>query len=75
MAYKMQQMSLQLIQAKLADMYTVFRASQSFLYRTAQLTDEKGPDRKDCAAVILYSAERATRMALDAIQVILPSYQ
>lgn len=50
-------------------MYTNFKASQAFVYQTAKQTDNSGPDRKDCAAVILYTAEKATRMALDAIQV------
>ncbi|CAD7696441.1 unnamed protein product [Ostreobium quekettii] len=60
----------QLIQAKLADMYSVTRASQAYVRQVARDTDEKGPDRKDCASVILYTAEHATRMALDAIQVL-----
>lgn len=60
---------MKLIQAKLADMYTVTQASRSFLYHTAEQADNERVDRKDCAAVILYAAERATRMALDAIQV------
>lgn len=50
-------------------MYTNFKASQAFVYQTAKQTDKNGPARKDCAAVILYTAEKATRMALDAIQV------
>ena len=39
------------------------------MYRTAAAADAGKADRKDCAAVILYAAEAATRMALDAIQV------
>lgn len=53
-------------------MYSVFRASQSFLYEVSRETDHQlSPNRIDCAAVILYTAERATRMALDTIQVTL----
>ena len=60
---------LQLIQGKLADMYTVTAATRAFVYKTAAEADAGHADRKDCAAVILYAAEHATRMALDAIQV------
>ena len=59
----------QLIQAKLADMYATTQACRAFVYRTAQAADAGRADRRDCAAVILYAAERATRMSLDAIQV------
>lgn len=59
----------QLIQAKLADMYTISKASRAYLHQVARDADEKGANRKDCASVILYTAEHATRMALDAIQV------
>ena len=47
------------------------QACRAFIYRTAQQADAGKADRKDCAAVILYAAEAATRMALDAIQVCL----
>ncbi len=60
---------MQLIQGKLADMYTVTAATRAFVYKTAAEADAGRADRKDCAAVILYAAEHATRMALDAIQV------
>lgn len=60
---------MQLIQGKLADMYTVTAATRAFVYKTAAEADAERADRKDCAAVILYAAEHATRMALDAIQV------
>ena len=59
----------QLIQGKLADMYTVAAATRAFLYATATAADAGRASRKDCAAVILYAAERATQIALDAIQV------
>lgn len=61
---------LQLVQGKLADMYTVTQATRAFVYRTAQAADQGRADRKDCAAVILYAAEHATKMALDAIQLL-----
>ena len=60
---------LQLIQGKLADMYTVMQAARALVYQTAQSADQGRADRKDCAAAILYAAEHATRIALDAIQV------
>lgn len=58
----------QLIQGKIADMYTRYRACQSFLYSVAEECDKGNTSRKDCAAVILYCAENATQVALDAIQ-------
>lgn len=51
-------------------MYTVTQATRALLYRTAAQADAGQADRKDCAAVILYAAEHATRMALDAIQLL-----
>ena len=60
----------QLIQGKLADMYTKLQASRSYTYNTARLIDEGGPIRtQDCAGSILYAAERATECALDSIQI------
>lgn len=58
----------QLIQAKLADMYVALTTSRSFLYSTAKAADNGKLTRKDSAAVILYTAEKATWMALQAIQ-------
>ncbi|CAG8504426.1 21833_t:CDS:2 [Cetraspora pellucida] len=58
----------QLIQAKLADIYTKLNASRSYVYSVARACDRGYISNKDCAAVILYSAERATEVALDAIQ-------
>eukprot|EP00243_Klebsormidium_subtile_P004445 TRINITY_DN18428_c0_g1_i1.p1 TRINITY_DN18428_c0_g1~~TRINITY_DN18428_c0_g1_i1.p1 ORF type:complete len:441 (-),score=73.28 TRINITY_DN18428_c0_g1_i1:319-1641(-) len=58
----------QLMQGKLADMYTTLQASRAFVYSVAKACDEGKVDRKDCAAVILYSAENATQVALQAIQ-------
>ncbi|MFZ2158432.1 MAG: isovaleryl-CoA dehydrogenase [Bradyrhizobium sp.] len=63
----------QLIQAKLADMYTSLMTSRAYLYSVARALDEKTLEghaaRKDCAAVILYAAEQATKVAADAIQI------
>lgn len=60
----------QLIQAKLADMYTTLSASRAYLYATAQACDKHKIARKDAAGVILFVAEHATLMALDAIQIL-----
>ncbi|KAJ2895282.1 hypothetical protein MKZ38_006721 [Zalerion maritima] len=61
----------QLVQGKLADMYTKMRASQAYTYTTAKTVDEDGiVDTRDCAGAILYAAERATEVALDAIQLL-----
>jgi isovaleryl-CoA dehydrogenase len=60
----------QLIQGKVADMYTQLNASRAYLYAVAQTCDRGETTRKDAAGVILYSAERATQMALDAIQIL-----
>jgi len=60
----------QLIQGKVADMYTVMNASRAFLYTVAKACDRGEGSRKDAAAVILYTAEQATKMALDAIQLL-----
>lgn len=60
----------QLIQGKVADMYTITSASRSYLYEVARACDRGEESRKDAAAVILYTAEQATRLALDAIQLL-----
>ncbi len=60
----------QLIQAKLADMYTEFNACRAYLYSVAQACDSGQVDRKDAAGVILYCAEKATQMALQTIQIL-----
>ena len=60
----------QLIQAKLADMYTKMNASRAYVYAVAKACDRDRTTRKDAAGAILYSAERATEMALDAIQIL-----
>jgi isovaleryl-CoA dehydrogenase len=58
----------QLMQGKLADMYVKLNASRAYLYAVARACDRKETSRKDAAGVILYTAENATQMALDAIQ-------
>jgi isovaleryl-CoA dehydrogenase len=65
----------QLIQGKLADMYTIFQASRSYCYTVGKNLDRLGNEhvrqvRKDCASLILYCAEKATWMAGEAIQVL-----
>ncbi|KAJ9645816.1 hypothetical protein H2199_002857 [Coniosporium tulheliwenetii] len=59
----------QLVQAKLADMYTKLAASRALTYATAAAVDNTATIRtQDCAGAILYAAERATECGLDAIQ-------
>lgn len=58
----------QLMQGKVADMYTILNASRAYLYAVAKACDRGQESRKDAAAVILYTAEQATQMALQAIQ-------
>ena len=58
----------QLMQGKIADMYTLTNASRAYLYSVAKACDRKETTRKDAAAVILYTAENATKLALEAIQ-------
>ncbi|RKP10948.1 acyl-CoA dehydrogenase/oxidase [Thamnocephalis sphaerospora] len=58
----------QLVQGKLADMYTKLSASRAYTYAVARACDKGHISNKDCAGVILYAAERATEVALDAIQ-------
>ena len=58
----------QLIQGKLADMYTTLNACRAYVYAVAQACDRGDVTRKDAAGVILYAAEKSTWMALEAIQ-------
>jgi isovaleryl-CoA dehydrogenase len=60
----------QLVQGKLADMYTTLSACRAYVYAVAAACDRKETTRKDAAGCILYASERATRMALDAIQLL-----
>jgi isovaleryl-CoA dehydrogenase len=58
----------QLMQGKLADMYTAMNASKAYVYAVARACDRGQATRKDAAGAILYAAEQATQMALEAIQ-------
>jgi isovaleryl-CoA dehydrogenase len=58
----------QLMQGKLADMYTTMNASKAYVYAVAKACDRGQTTRKDAAGAILYAAEKATWMALEAIQ-------
>ncbi len=58
----------QLMQAKLADMYAALNASKAFVYAVARACDRGEVTRKDAAAAILFTSEKATWMALEAIQ-------
>ncbi len=60
----------QLMQGKLADMYVTLSAARAYVYAVASACDRGETTRKDAAGCILYAAERATQMALDAIQVL-----
>ena len=60
--------NFQLMQAKIADMYTTYNACKSYVYRVAEACDKGKITRKDSAGCILYSSEKATQVALDAIQ-------
>ena len=60
--------TFELMQAKLADMYTDLSASRAYVYACARACDEGRVTRQDAAGCILYAAERATRVALEAIQ-------
>ena len=60
----------QLVQGKVADMYTTMNACKSYLYAVARACDRGETSRKDAAGVILYCAEKATQVALDSIQLL-----
>src|SRR6266849_4591681 len=60
----------QLIQGKLADMYTTMNACKSYVYAVASACDRGQTTRKDAAGAILYAAEKATGLALDAVQIL-----
>jgi isovaleryl-CoA dehydrogenase len=59
---------LQLMQAKLADMYVALSSSKAYVYAVAQAIDRGETTREDAAGAVLYAAERATWMALETIQ-------
>ncbi|MBM3644491.1 MAG: isovaleryl-CoA dehydrogenase [Alphaproteobacteria bacterium] len=60
----------QLVQGKLADMYTTMNACKAYVYAVAKACDAGRTTRKDAAGAILYASERATQLALDAIQLL-----
>ncbi|CAN5161043.1 isovaleryl-CoA dehydrogenase [soil metagenome] len=60
--------SFQLMQGKLADMYTTMNATRAYVYAVARACDRNQTTRKDAAGAILYAAEKATWMTLEAIQ-------
>jgi len=60
----------QLVQGKLADMYATMNACRAYVYAVAAACDRGEATRKDAAGCILYAAERATQVALDAIQIL-----
>jgi isovaleryl-CoA dehydrogenase len=62
--------NFQLIQGKIADMYTQMNAARAYVYTVARSCDRGETTRKDAAGAILYAAEVATKMALDAIQIL-----
>jgi isovaleryl-CoA dehydrogenase len=62
--------SFQLVQGKLADMYTTMNACRAYVYAVARACDRGETARKDAAGAILYAAEKATQIALDAVQLL-----
>jgi isovaleryl-CoA dehydrogenase len=62
--------AFQLVQGKIADMYTEMNASRAYVYAVAQAADRGRTTKQDAAGAILYAAERATKVALDAIQLL-----
>ena len=59
-----------MIQAKMADMYSKLNACRTYTYCVGRAADNGYFSNKDCAGVILYTAERCTEVALDAIQIL-----
>ena len=62
--------SFQLVQGKLADMYTTMNACKAYVYAVAKACDRGETARKDAAGAILYASEKATLIALDAVQLL-----
>jgi len=62
--------TFQLVQGKVADMYTEMNATRAYVYAVAKACDRGQTTRKDAAGAILFAAERATKIALDAIQLL-----
>ncbi|VDL71061.1 unnamed protein product [Nippostrongylus brasiliensis] len=62
--------TFQLMQGKMADMYTTLNACRAYLYAVAKAADNGHVSAKDCAGVILYLAEKCTQVCLDAVQIL-----
>ncbi|OQW51399.1 isovaleryl-CoA dehydrogenase [Candidatus Raskinella chloraquaticus] len=62
--------SFQLVQGKIADMYVAMNATRAYVYAVAKACDRGETTREDAAGAILYAAENATKVALDAIQLL-----
>jgi isovaleryl-CoA dehydrogenase len=62
--------TFQLVQGKIADMYVTMNAARAYVYAVAKACDRKETTREDSAGAILYAAERATQVALDAMQLL-----
>jgi isovaleryl-CoA dehydrogenase len=62
--------TFQLVQGKIADMYVTLNAARAYVYTVARACDRDETTREDAAGAILYAAEAATRIALDAIQLL-----
>jgi isovaleryl-CoA dehydrogenase len=62
--------AFQLVQGKIADMYVAMNAARAYVYAVAKACDRGQTTREDAAGAILYAAERATQVALDAIQIL-----
>jgi isovaleryl-CoA dehydrogenase len=62
--------TFQLVQGKIADMYVTLNAARAYVYTVARACDREETTREDAAGAILYAAEAATRVALDAIQLL-----
>ncbi len=62
--------TFQLVQGKLADMYTTMNACKAYVYAVAKACDRGETARKDAAGAILYASEKATQIALDAVQLL-----
>ena len=62
--------TFQLVQAKIADMYVTLNAARAYVYTVAKACDRKETTREDAAGAILFAAEKATQVALDAVQLL-----
>jgi isovaleryl-CoA dehydrogenase len=62
--------SFQLVQAKIADMYVTLNAARAYVYTVAKACDRHETTREDAAGAILFAAEKATQVALDAVQLL-----